>query len=232
MRIKSNFKDYYDYLSRYDSEGKLIYNRNTIDLTNVETFFHYYRIKNFVNANNSDFFKIGVINRELKINQIFQLIFCGKRYLLIDYLNGHKEVYQGDQPIFVKSTKGIDSFTSINKESNFFVGTQHECYDNLSKLVNHPVFLILTSGSYNIKTGGSYFINSILVDQNIPNLAKLGFGNLLSPENAYQEIEHYLTNVLRDNPDIKPPVSIGNNDLIISKGFDIKSSFRKPKQVK
>ena len=49
---------------------------------------------------------------------------------------------------------------------------------------------------------------------------------IMSAEQCYQEISHFLGNVLRENPDTKPPVQVDDKHKIIGAGFDTKTSFR------
>lgn len=59
-----------------------------------------------------------------------------------------------------------------------------------------------------------------------PVLSSLGLPAFLSAEQCYQEIAYFVGNVLRESPDMKPPVEIGNRDKIVAAGFDLKQSFR------
>jgi len=47
-----------------------------------------------------------------------------------------------------------------------------------------------------------------------------------SPEILFQDVYSYISNVLRENPDVKPPVEVANENKITAAGFDIKKSFR------
>jgi hypothetical protein len=58
------------------------------------------------------------------------------------------------------------------------------------------------------------------------HLDSLGFACMRSAEQAYQEIETYIVNVLRVNPDKAVPVQVADKDKINQHGFDLKQSFR------
>lgn len=60
-----------------------------------------------------------------------------------------------------------------------------------------------------------------------PKLDELGFYNIIGAEEAYQEIEYYLFNVLNKS-DADVPVGT-DVEILESKGFDRKNSFRKEK---
>lgn len=68
-------------------------------------------------------------------------------------------------------------------------------------------------------------VNKIDLNLNVC-LNDLGFASVMSAEQAYQEIESYIVNVLRTNPDKEPPVQIDDKDKIDQHGFDKKISFR------
>jgi len=60
-------------------------------------------------------------------------------------------------------------------------------------------------------------------------LKQYGFFKVKDTIQAYQEIYQYISNILVENPEIKVPVG-SDLDLLKSKGFDAKYSFRKEKQ--
>ncbi len=65
----------------------------------------------------------------------------------------------------------------------------------------------------------------------VPILKDIGFNHVQSPEQTYQDISYYMANVLRENPDVVPPVKIADKDRIVQHGFDLKQSFRHRKVV-
>jgi hypothetical protein len=87
--------------------------------------------------------------------------------------------------------------------------------DELFIELNCPLFLIYISHN---NWGKTYLIKN-------PPLHCLDFQCILRPELCFQEIAHYLGNVLtkRDNP-----AQITDNKILCAaKGFDVKTSFRK-----
>jgi len=66
----------------------------------------------------------------------------------------------------------------------------------------------------------------VAVEDRIPILQNVGFASVMPAEQCYQEIAHYITNVLRDNPDIRQPVEVDDKYKIVAAGFDTKTSFR------
>jgi hypothetical protein len=87
----------------------------------------------------------------------------------------------------------------------------------LHKMLNVPVFM--------------FYNNRTLLDSDYwtVNLGELGIGRLYSPEQIYQEISQFISNVMVENADILPPVEISDKDKIVGHGFDIKQSFRNRK---
>lgn len=73
-------------------------------------------------------------------------------------------------------------------------------------------------------------VNQLEINLNVC-LNDLGFAAIMTAEQCYQEIESYLVNVLRDNPDKIPPVQVSDKDKIGQHGFDLKQSFRHRKEL-
>ena len=92
----------------------------------------------------------------------------------------------------------------------------------LIKEVGAPVFEVYGIGSD----------SCLNIAKNIPNLGELGFAKIVPAQQMWQNIYDCLTNVLRKNPDKEPPLTIGNDDRIEAAGFDLKSSFRHPVNLK
>ena len=84
----------------------------------------------------------------------------------------------------------------------------------LSVKLRQPVFMFHPYGSTSVK-----------VCENIPSLSSLGY-SCSDPISFYQKLCWYISNVINNNADIKPPVEISNNDKIVKHGFDTKTSFR------
>jgi hypothetical protein len=59
-----------------------------------------------------------------------------------------------------------------------------------------------------------------------PRLASTGFQKIFDVQQAYQTLRVWLCNQAAPN---KPIPEVSNADMIVAKGFDLKSSFRKPK---
>lgn len=256
MKIISNFKDYYDYIMSKFGGGdpKILYIRNeigdkiktsnhginnNISLFNQGTGFEF----NFKNFNKP----ISYLIDGKKYTYNFKLVVvCGKGYVIystkkiesiptiqeenwklflkkdfdqfkIDLYNKRNRSLLSWRPYFFKSD--FESFDSliieVNKNKNIFI--------EISRKIKHPIFYLEYSyiRQDTIKISGS-----------CPILKDLGFPSIISPEDMYQDIEHFMTNVINENPDTIPPVEIADKYKITQAGFDLKTSFRKPKQTK
>lgn len=94
----------------------------------------------------------------------------------------------------------------------------------LSKLLNKPVFCIIPQyhSVYNTNK-----VRQLKVELKVPNLKEVGYTMIEpNPVKLYSELEFFIANELRDNPDIIPPVQINNSHKIEQHGFDLKKSFR------
>jgi len=150
------------------------------------------------------------------------LAFCGIIYLMISYdsINYHimtpleleKQFGKSDDSKYKWATRYFRSLRS-NSEIN---GKPNSTILGVSKNLNAPVF---TFSSY-------HGWNFVRVDELIPVLGNIGFAALMTPEQAYQEISHFLCNTIKPSPDEMPAVSMTDKERISSHGFDLKQSFR------
>ena len=201
MKIISNVKDYYDYLQKYENSDPktVIFDRLSLLNTDVD--------KHFVLDNGkwkdwktvSRLTEINYKTRETELNTsvLFCLAICGKYY----YFN----------QVMVPITSYLSGNEIISNDLL-----------NLHKQYNSPILMFYVH-RYNDLTYNKY---GFYLCNKAPLLQDFKFANIIKPEEMYQEIEWFINNYMRDNPDIKPPIIISNNDLIVSKGFDKKISFR------
>ena len=231
MKIISNFKDYYDYLANiYGVDDHVVYVRNIIPVGDHKTTFHFY-------YGGQD----SIIVKQIKNDFIFfpkssnfryrYLVVLGKMYLCVQKISSTWEVQSSIWEIFnpkkhavFNEKPSISSYPwqrNKSKELDYYLGGSSTVLIELSKYLQQPVFFIDHVGLFN---------NEIHVNRAIPHLKDLHFGSIMQPEQLYQELEYFIGNTLRDNPDTQPPVNVSDKDLIVAKGFDIKKSFRKRKK--
>lgn len=65
-----------------------------------------------------------------------------------------------------------------------------------------------------------------------PNLSQIqGFGGIVTPHELYQQLTNFFVE-LKGNTDLDPPVVVDNNSKIQKHGFDTKTSFRHPVNIR
>ena len=238
MKIKSPYKDYYDYIAHQYGGGdpRMVYVRSKITaLDGVTEDDLEYKPKQ-----NGSYYYLHTP----ECGYVFKwCVVCGIQYLIAapsesDYhdrygssLNLPEKITE--YTVIKDGHPAIEALEKKEKEKKrryFFFRNKrvldrheksHPDLDNLSRLLKSPVFTI-NIGAHN-KLG-------IMIDDNIPNLKSLGFDKLISSEQMYQNISMYVGNVIPENPDGDPPKSINNEERIITHGFDLKTSFRTRKK--
>lgn len=137
------------------------------------------------------------------------LVFCGKLYVVIP-------VGPGNYP--VKKYKLIP-FEDVEMPRFYEwtdpVGLVDPGAVELCKTLKAPVFIVTTD----------YFSNH--VKNLVPNLGQIGFGSIMPPEQAFQEISYFLGNTIKESPDASPVPKITDKEKILTHGFDLVQSFRK-----
>lgn len=212
MKIISPYKDYYDSLVHvYGTDPLVVYKRNKIENTTVTTKNNIFR--NYIN---------WPLNWKIK-----HFVIAGRYYLLVKTDNVSWHLFNSAEYLQNKKGFNLTSNSYYAELEEKAKGSELPELVDISKQVNAPVFSISKSVNYLSGTRSSYQFE---IHEYVPKLADYGFGNIIKPEIMYQDIMHFLSNVLKENPDTKPPVIIKDKDLIVSKGFDLKQSFRHRKQ--
>lgn len=226
MKIKSNFRDYYDYISDEYGGGdpNTVYVRHSLNentqLTNLdrsEIFIDSFKYKD------SDV-HVGVLSVAGNIYYVHHVVDYEK-----SFAKGVPYNFKAAKPNEWKllAPQDMDRYISADcfkKESSRcnvyrkFNGKQDFRIIEAARKLNAPVFILNAEPS---------FAGSIAkVEKYVPSLAKLGFQSVMDAQTVYRDIEFFMNNVLRDTPDTKPPVDISDKDRIRQHGFDLKASFR------
>ena len=217
MKIISPFKDYYDWVAGKYGGGdpRLVYKRTKIEGKNTKD-------RAWHDIVSGRWYPLSTINadryRQGKSMYGFNvLIFCGRQYLVVK-IDGATNIFSEEKhpdlwEILNRTPKGIASLLVEHTSIDFYLGKQTQFAENLCKQYDQPVLLIVDN------LGAT-------VSNRIPVLQDVGFASVMSAEQCYQEISHFLGNVLRESPDTKPPVEINDKYKIIGAGFDTKTSFR------
>ena len=247
MKIISKFKDFYDYkVVKYGVDEKLVYTR--------KTYCEYYKtnvISIYTSSDNrileEDF------NKNLKENtkvtdekNIHKILFIGEKLIHLFFTeNGVYTHFDIKNPKDIGGEKIYRywAYYTDKKEITFNDGKRFEIYItfedlwndlfsydrkrflsylNIPKddiLFNEPMILIEYVGKADRKT--ARFDNSIYKITYNPNLSQMGI--YFDEDFIWQSLVEFLSNK-RSEKEISPEIS--NENKILSKGFDLKTSFR------
>lgn len=256
MRIKSSFRDYYDYVEfLYNPKGgdpSETYLRG--EIKPCEQLDSPVRFGKSITYDYPVVEVHGSIPRfpELYKGRTFQCgdkstpswtfkwcSFCGKLYLLISEYSepdssappltsgwGEYKVITEDHPVLDMVTSHRWGWEKIRPEFSTIVGLQSDTCVRLSNIVNAPVFLI---EDYEI-TRHSYNRDGTGICKVCVNPAVPNLGKLgfpsILPPEQAYQEISMFLGTLRDNPDNNPPVNVSDKDRLVQKGFDAKVSFR------
>ena len=245
MKIISKFRDFYDYkVAKYGVDEKLVYTR--------KTYCEYYET-NFISIYTSSDDRIleENFNKNLKEeveyfkrNNCHKILILGEKLIHLFFTeNGVYTHFDIKNPEDIKKKYGYYSYynevreITFNDEKKFdihssfkYVWDELFSYDrkrflprvNISKddiLFDEPMILIEYLGKVDKKT--IRYPNSIYKIIYNPNLSQMGI--YFDEDFIWQSLVEFLSNK-RSEKEITPEVS--NKNKILSKGFDLKTSFR------
>ena len=239
MKIISKFKDFYDYkVAKYGVDEKLIYNRKTC--------YDYYKMRfQYLNLHKNVPEKISIEDFDNNLKEHIKFF---------DKINHNKILIVGEKIVHLFFTEdGVYTHFDIKneedlrklidfeykKEITFKDGKKFNIYSrfredweyllsyNRKKLItsdidkddiilNEPMLLIELIGES--KSSRYLYIYKFTYN---PNLSKLGI--YIDEDFVWQSLVEFLSNK-RSEKEISPEVS--NENKILSKGFDLKTSFR------
>lgn len=240
MKIKSNFKDYYDHITHTVMNGgddKVVYVRSrikelgyTYDKTPIDRPF------------NHKWIGIASLPRDYTPNiqtegdvvyEYAWLIVAGRYYPLYRQYKYSRALvgisrFSDELSGFVVVKQGTGMYNKFfpSRELTHHQIRMIETIDpkkvqpllvDLSKDIGHPVFVITETHR-----------SEITISRKCPNLGKMGLPMVYSDMEIYQDIYYFIANEMRGDPDempaLKPPMN--SKDKIVSHGFDLKQSFR------
>ena len=226
MKIISKFKDFYDYkVVKYGVDEKLVYNR--------KTYYDYYKIlhiniltdengrvseEDFNNnlKENIKYFKHNNYNKVLIVGEkIVHLFFTEDGVYTHFDIKNPKEI--GGEKIY-----RYWAYYTDKKEITFNDRKRFLSYLNIPKddtLFDEPMILIEYVGKVDKKT--IRYPNSIYKITYNPNLSQMEI--YFDEDFIWQSLVEFLSNK-RSEKEISLEVS--NENKILSKGFDLKTSFR------
>ena len=219
MKIKSSFKDYYDYVAHAYGGGdpKILYVRERISET-----------RQVVTCKTN-----WIMHQPLFIpnSEFSWLVVNGACYTLMSIVD--PETGKRSPPkVFTQENFG-DYLQSIKPSRYYFPSKEikHERYQGvksaivteLSRQLKQPVFIIK---SYTMCRNPDQHIFE--VDSRIPILQHYQFHKYFNPEQLYQEIAYYISNQMNESPDLVVLDNMTDKEKIQQHGFDLKTSFRHP----
>ena len=237
MKIISKFRDFYDYkVEKYGVDEKIIYNRITKIFTNFPRIF----TKNEVQPDYN--------NKILFVGDKIVLVFKTKEKLYTQfdlediellkaknsnvrvknfsyYMKDSEITFLDGNTIFVNSFINIDLYDllKMNRKTfyNFFIKNKKDFFDidEENNFFNEPIVLI--EFLENVTDHDNRRSTSVYKKTYNPNLSQMGI--YLDEDFVWQSLVEFLSNK-RSEKEISPEVS--NENKILSKGFDLKTSFR------
>ena len=242
MKIISKFKDFYDYkMTKYGVDEKLVYTRKTYYeyskrfSININTEF----TERLSEENFNKYFK--EYTEYFTDNNYHKVLFIGKKSIHLFFTeNGiytHLDIKNPEDlkknygqwyhyyEITFNDGKKYRIYTPFRYDWNELISYNREkvlSHIDASKddiLFNEPMLLLEYLGKFNKKK--VRYPDSIYRFTYNPNLSKLGI--YIDEDFVWQSLVEFLSNK-RSEKEIIPEVSDKNK--ILSKGFDLKSSFR------
>ena len=237
MKIISKFRDFYDYkVAKYGVDEKLVYTR--------KTYCEYYK-KFVIDVYTGSDNRISEenFNKNLKENfeysqgiNFHKILFIGEKLIHLFFTeNGvytHFDIknendlrklndFQYGKEITFKNGKKISIFSKFRSDWDYLLSFNRKkliTYD-IDKddiILNEPMLLIELIG----KSKSSRYLYIYKFTYN-PNLSQMGV--YIDEDFIWQSLVEFLSNK-RSEKEISPEVS--NENKILSKGFDLKTSFR------
>lgn len=217
MKIKSKFKDYYDYVEHAQGGGDplCVYLRDYVrpdERSNgyhPESFEARFQIKadlpsipNKKELDGGGYARYG------------GLFVAGRFFILRQDLMPMQE-----RPVYRPERVLKDWHIAGDTWEDFEQGTIKDRYKAACLEVGHPVFWFGRDLS-----NSSWFRYEARIYGHTPKLGPLGMAQFLTAEQVYQEIAFYISNVLKPVEVASPPLS--DVQKVESHGFDKRQSFR------
>ena len=238
MKIISKFKDFYDYkVAKYGMDEKLVYIRKTyceyfqVLIGNISNIYINYRIsEDDFNKNLKD------DTKPIDEKNIHKILFIGEKLIhLFSTENGiytHFDIknendlrklndFQYKKEVTFKNEKKFSIFSKFGSDWDYLLSFNRKkliTYD-IDKddiILNEPMLLIELIGT----SKSSRYLYNYKFTYN-PNLSQMGV--YIDADFVWQSLVEFLSNK-RSEKEISPEVS--NENKILSKGFDLKTSFR------
>lgn len=213
MRIKSNYKDYYDHLAQYGREDRFQYIRPLFRQENV---------------------KFEPLPKDFQLNSwphygFYDVIFVGEEaFPFVRFQKREEWDYSKSKAVVISPETYVFDYTQLtyNDKYAFFFNYWNTGKAWQSELVQKygPVFRVFAPQYLEYCTG-DIPSGHVAVETNIC-LANYKFHKVLDSNQAWQNIELWFAN--KAYPE--KPIPVMSDDIKIEQhGFDLKQSFRKRK---
>ena len=223
MKIKSNYKDYYDHVAHTYGGGdpKFVYARVPIAADRCSV--------HITDDQARDLNMFRLWRRELLDQHTYgskYIVIAGKRYLVVRKWRTN-EIMPLEYRLFTEknfpqeyehnrklrySWRRVDDYSSE-------IGGEYPILTQIALSFNAPVYSIdqIRRGSRGVE---------VVVDQNIPVLANYDIPTIISAEQLYQDLSYYVANTMHPSPDLIVNDNQSDKEKILGHGFDVKQSFR------
>lgn len=213
MRIKSNFKDYYDGLAAADREAEPLFLRKTEEIRFKEYSTEGCRPPQIKGVYST--WKGAPTTYSLVTPGAWYFGFCGQLYpVVVLESDPTKFVFSLDEVKrqYIEGIVPVKRTTAPSRGLIYAIEIFFKLGGEVPKefLEDHVSFVWLR--------------DRVIIN---PRLASWDFQRIKSPYEAYRDIQTWLSNKAAPRKEI-PKVS--DKDMIVAKGFDLKSSFRREKR--
>lgn len=222
MIIKSQFKDYYDYVAHVYGGGDPSIQYIRLPFTEISKPTYGSLGRDGVDViTSTDMLgfprHLFAHNGKYEHHHLKWLSVNGYRYILVRIEpTGAWQVL--DEIKHPKLWGSLTQTCSWDGSRNTTPATYHACFDKelvlISRKLNAPVFTYCVGVGY------------VSVDGEIPILKDIGFDKIANPEQLYQDISYFMGNIIKESPDMMPTTKMTDKEKIAQHGFDFKQSFR------
>ncbi len=215
MRIKSDFKDYYDGPSKNDLSGSVVYLRKPfkVQLAHSDNPFPTYP-KYIYRVEGKRHNRVESFTRIIGVGGLIYPMFC------IHYGKWYASTTQKSLDSFCKEcglSVGSSCFDWLNpKPVKFF---EYFGSDHFAPHFKHPVFVLENKED-------NRYQRVPTLEYNAP-LRGTGIESILNVYQCYDLVDRWLCNQARPE---KPIPTLSNDNRVEAAGFDLKTSFRKQKE--
>jgi len=224
MKIKSRFKDYYDYVAHAYGGGdpRVLYLRDRIDEKLCHQTFDKYEVDNQLGLAAPKSRAMGTTFSWLIVN--------GLSYTLVSTYDSESHLRSAPQILteenFGDRLEELFSTRSWRDDTYTFrwdkyVGQESSIGVKISQRIKQPVFVIEQISRNWTNDSMTFVINDA-----VPILQNLHFAKFFSPEQMYQDIAYFVSNKMVTSPDLVVNNNMTDKEKIVQHGFDIRQSFR------